>query len=265
MSLVEVLVVIAVVGTLLGLVVPAVLHMREAAHRSSCLNNLRQLGIAVSAYHGANETMPPYATGWPYGSWFTYLIPHLDVGQFPQPDRMEASAFGEHLQFKCLICKSDPTAYWDAPLAKTSYQGNWFAFGGGKGGGDTPWFPPAQSFGDLTNGTSNVVLFADSYSDCQLTRLATDVAYLHTFGITQDGKPSDDPSYAPDDYTMFQVRPTTTVSGPRKCDKLRTQTPHSTMNVGLADGSVRSLRPDISPDTWKHIIKPNSGPAPDNW
>ena len=65
-------------------------------------------------------------------------------------------------------------------------------------------------------------------------------------------KASDDPSYLPNDYTMFQVQP-------GNCDKWRAQTPHSEMHVALADGSVTSVSASISPANWRSLLKPRDG------
>ena len=57
-TLVELLVVIAIIGTLIGLLLPAVQAAREAARRSSCQNNIRQLGVAAMTYHDALKKFP---------------------------------------------------------------------------------------------------------------------------------------------------------------------------------------------------------------
>ena len=82
-TLVELLVVIAVIGILVALLLPAVQAAREAGRRTSCINNLKQLGVAVNNFEGAHKQLPPGAIwesgdGRRHGSIFVHLLPYLE-------------------------------------------------------------------------------------------------------------------------------------------------------------------------------------------
>ena len=57
-TLIELLVVIAIIAVLIALLLPAVQAAREAARRAQCINNLKQIGLAMHNYHTANDSFP---------------------------------------------------------------------------------------------------------------------------------------------------------------------------------------------------------------
>ncbi len=79
-TLIELLVVIAIIGVLIGLLLPAVQAAREAARRAQCINNLKQIGLGIANYVGAQNETFPWATGEWGQDWSTLvlLLPYVE-------------------------------------------------------------------------------------------------------------------------------------------------------------------------------------------
>lgn len=78
-TLVELLVVIGVIGILIGMLLPAVQMVREAARRTACQNKLRQIGIAIHSYESANTQYPPARAADQFMTWPLYLMPFMEL------------------------------------------------------------------------------------------------------------------------------------------------------------------------------------------
>jgi prepilin-type N-terminal cleavage/methylation domain-containing protein len=305
-TLVELLVVIAIVAVLIGFLVPAVQQVREAAARTQCANNLKQMGLAAHDYHDVNQHLPPGVGYYPtapngvFGTYNFHLLPYLEQDNLfrsslgtvslPPPDGPTVVHYpGNNNVYSqkvaVFLCPSDPSVGPDGvvtingvPFGAACYAPN-----GCVAGQTNPPGPQGKTrLLDISDGLSNTILHAEKYARCSNTTMAppfqgggTAWAYCTSLAFPWQPPPMDLPPRgfgpgfaiaafanlgAPDAVgprSKFQVRPTPFEGN---CDPTRASTAHpGGVQVGLADGSVRTLGPGLSPDTWWAAVTPSAG------
>lgn len=130
-TLVELLVVIAIIGILLGLLLPAVQAAREASRRSSCGNNLRQLGIAIQSYHDRHRAFPPGAhlhnnQNTSGISWRVMILNEIEESSLyndvkPLSDGGAANWNNQYITVESYLCPSAPRPPEGATTLKDSH------------------------------------------------------------------------------------------------------------------------------------------------
>jgi prepilin-type N-terminal cleavage/methylation domain-containing protein/prepilin-type processing-associated H-X9-DG protein len=127
-TLIELLVVLGIIGALIGLLLPAVQRVREASARTKCLNNLRQIGLALHAHHATLGKFPPGGIEWrpPDGdptrrqlAWSAFILPYLEQNALYQqldlttPFDSPQNAAAAAVVLPIYIC---PTSLRDSPV-----------------------------------------------------------------------------------------------------------------------------------------------------
>ena len=211
-TLIEVLVVVAIIGLLIALLLPAVQAAREAARRMQCANNLKQIALAAHNYHDSNGAFPPgdlwvQYPGESWSGWSAHarLLPYLDQSpafsainfafgnripygsQWGAPARTEVNTTVTLTRLASFLCPSSiaPTGNLRFPPTDGPRPGNCYFASTGPSlhkSGNLRYARPTGMFlsngpllglRDATDGSANTILFGEwLVGDCDPNRLS---------------------------------------------------------------------------------------------
>lgn len=218
-TLIELLVVIAIIGVLLALLLPAIQTAREAARRSQCANNLKQIGLAVQNYDAAFAVLPPSGVmlapgsspnwqGWSiHGRILSFLEAHE---KFDQINFNFASHAAENSTVRSqlggvFLCPSDPLARVrrsSSQFDNTNYgfsRGQWYVWGGTSASQPPPspfYVNSSVRLGDVGDGLTKTLFAAEVKSATEYNRRCTNVLFAPV-NSTLPPSPNDQPASIP--------------------------------------------------------------------
>jgi len=281
------LVVIAIIAILIGLLLPAVQKVRDAAARMSCSNNLKQLGIAVHAFEDSYKKVPPAWTPDSGGSTFGsntstmggirgtihfFLLPYIEQGNIYRNAGNDSANVGGTV-VKTFLCPSDassdpaqPSDHQRNGYACTNYVANLMVFDP-RG--------PGSIVSSMPDGTSQTIIFTERYKVVAPSWGGyTSSAWAMHPGTTGSGwdspligwrdvgLPNADPSFNAGRSYPFQIAPAASAA-----DWYVAQSAHTgSLITGMGDGSVRSVSSSVSQTTWTNAGNPKDGnPLGSDW
>jgi prepilin-type N-terminal cleavage/methylation domain-containing protein/prepilin-type processing-associated H-X9-DG protein len=173
-TLVELLVVIAIIGVLVALLLPAIQAAREAARRTSCASNLRQIGVALTTYHDTFSTLPAAVSdswgGSPQlHSWAVFILPYVEESNlyslysFPAGQNAAVNRPVVSTPLSIYSCPSSDSAYYegDGHYAKGDYAASSGIQPVANGGA---MYPASRiPFRKITDGLSKTFLVGEVY------------------------------------------------------------------------------------------------------
>lgn len=263
-TLLELIVVIAIIAVLIGLLLPAIQKVRQAAARMDGANRVRQVGLAVHGFADGHNGVAPVIT---IRSPFMLILPYLDHGNYYRQAEQGLRPWNSDYEMRPYLSPSDPTLGVEGSRRGTaSYGYNALMLVAGQDGrrptdAIAKWCP---------DGASNTALLTEHYAYfCGTSQtdffwgydqapfiIPNAPAGLRTLRRSSFADVGDImPDAANPPTVTFQVRPTIA-----DCDPRMPQTPFDNgLLVGLADGSIRTVRFGVSPATFWAAVTPAGG------